>query len=187
MRARDVIESGDWTRMQGQGTFDNVDELFALGLSSVNLGDLARADAAAEHLTTAARSIPDRDRDQREVVTIMATQLTGLLQIARGDPTTGLATLAKAATAESTRPAPIARPYPIKPAEELYAEALLATGNPALAVTHFQRALARTPRRALSLLGLARAATAAKLPAIAARATRDLQNVRHRADANRAH
>jgi tetratricopeptide (TPR) repeat protein len=157
MRARDVIESGEWTRMQGQGTFDNVDELFALGLSSINLGDLARADAAAEHLTAAASSIPDRDSDQREVIAIMAAQLTGLLQIARGDQTTGLATLAKTAEAESRRPPPIARPYPIKPAEELYAEALLAAGKPAQAATHFNRALARTPGRALSLAGLSRA------------------------------
>jgi tetratricopeptide (TPR) repeat protein len=157
MRARDVIESSEWTRMQGQGTFDNVDELFALGLSSINLGDLARADAAAEHLTAAASSIPDRDHDQREVVAIMAAQLTGLLQIARGDQTTGLATLAKTAEAESRRPPPIARPYPIKPAEELYADALLAAGKPALAATHFKRALARTPGRALSVAGLANA------------------------------
>jgi len=157
MRARDVIESGDWTRMQGQGTFDNVDELFALGLSSIKLGDLARAEAAAEHLTNAASTIPDRDRDQREVVAIMAAQLTGLLQIAHGDTASGLATLAKTAEAESHRPPPIARPYPIKPAEELYAEALLAAGKPALAVTHFRRALARTPHRALSVAALAEA------------------------------
>jgi tetratricopeptide (TPR) repeat protein len=167
MRARDVIESGEWTRMQGQGMFDNVDELFALGFSSIKLGDLARAEAAAEHLTTAASSIPDRDHDQREVVAIMAAQLTGLLQIARGETATGLATLAKTAEAESHRPPPIARPYPIKPAEELYAEALLDAGKPALAVTHFKRALARTPQRALSLAGLAQAARAAKQPALA--------------------
>ena len=54
-------------------------------------------------------------------------------------------------------PKPIARPYPIKPAEELYAEALLAEGNAAAAVAQFQAALARTPRRAAALIGLARA------------------------------
>ena len=55
-------------------------------------------------------------------------------------------------------PKPIARPYPIKPAGELYAEMLLATGDAAGAVRAVQAALARTPRRAASLLGLARAA-----------------------------
>ena len=37
MKARLVIESGDWTLMKGQGTFDNIDELFALGMASVPL------------------------------------------------------------------------------------------------------------------------------------------------------
>jgi tetratricopeptide (TPR) repeat protein len=160
MRARDVIESEEWTRMQGQATFDNVDELFALGLSSVKLGDLARAEAAAEHLQHASRELPDRD--QREVVAIMANQLAGLLQIARGDTEAGLQTLARTADDEANRPPPIARPYPIKPAAELYAEALLAAGRPKLAAAQFQRALQRTPRRALALAGLAHATRAAR-------------------------
>ena len=39
MKARLVVESGDWALMKGQGTFDNIDELFALGVASVRLGD----------------------------------------------------------------------------------------------------------------------------------------------------
>ena len=35
MKARLVLESGDWEQMQGQGNFDNIDELFALGIASV--------------------------------------------------------------------------------------------------------------------------------------------------------
>ena len=50
MRARFVIESGRWDVMKGQGSFDNVDELLALGLASVKLGDAARAEAALEQL-----------------------------------------------------------------------------------------------------------------------------------------
>ena len=42
MRARYIIESERWQEMKGQTTFDNIEELFALGLSAVNLGD-ARA------------------------------------------------------------------------------------------------------------------------------------------------
>ena len=44
MRARYIIESERWQEMKGQSTFDNIEELFALGLSAVNLGD-ARARA----------------------------------------------------------------------------------------------------------------------------------------------
>src|SRR5205823_3904213 len=40
MRARLVVEGGDWNTMKGQGSFDNIDELFALGMSGARLGDL---------------------------------------------------------------------------------------------------------------------------------------------------
>jgi hypothetical protein len=155
MRARQVIESGAWTDMKGQGSFENIDELFALGRASVALGDLARAAAAVEHLGTAAKTVPDADA--REIAAIMAAELDGLLKIARQDRPGGLAALQRAAALETKRPRPIARPYPIKPAGELYAEALLDAGDAAAAVAEFQAALARTPRRAASLLGLARA------------------------------
>ena len=56
--------------MKGQASFDNIDELFALGVASVPLNDRARADAALEHLTTASTTLPDRDA--REIAQIMA-------------------------------------------------------------------------------------------------------------------
>ena len=74
MKARLVVESGDWAPMKGQGSFDNIDELFALGAASVRLGDRGRADAALEHLATPRRSIPDRDA--REIAQIMAASST---------------------------------------------------------------------------------------------------------------
>jgi tetratricopeptide (TPR) repeat protein len=159
MRARLIVESDDWAQMKGQGSFDNIDELFALGLSSVKLGDLARADAAVEHLGNATKVVPDRDG--REIAAIMQAQLDGLLRLARHDRTGGLAALARAVQLESARPRPIARPYPIKPAGELYGEALLAEKDPRGAVQQFRTALARTPNRAASLIGLARAAATA--------------------------
>jgi tetratricopeptide (TPR) repeat protein len=179
-RARYVVETGEWARMRGQSSFGNVDELFALGLSSVRLGDLARAEAAREHLETARRTVPDRD--QVGVVEIMSAQVTGLLLLARGQQQAGLAALARSVEMEAHRPPPVARPYPVKPAAELYGEALLAGGDPRAAVAAFERALARTPRRALALLGLARAAREAGKAALAARAARDLLGVWSRAD-----
>ncbi len=66
MKARLVLENGDWKQMKGQPNFDNIDELFALGVASVALGDPARADAALEHLKhgggDAARSRCEGDR-----------------------------------------------------------------------------------------------------------------------------
>jgi hypothetical protein len=49
----------------------------------------------------------------------------------------------------------------------------------------FQKALARTPRRAMSLLGLARAAAKAGKPAEAARAANEFLAVWHLADQSR--
>jgi tetratricopeptide (TPR) repeat protein len=183
MRARLVVESADWAQMKGQGSFDNIDELFALGLASLRLGDPARADAALVHLRTASATVPDRDA--REVAAIMAAELDGEARIAHGDRKGGLSALAEAATLEARRPPPIARPYPIKPAAELYAEALLRAGDTAGAVARFQAALSRTPRRAAALIGLARAAHAAKNDALAVTAAREFLAVWHSADADR--
>jgi tetratricopeptide (TPR) repeat protein len=184
MKARLVVESGDWSLMKGQGSFENIDELYALGAASVRLGDRGRADAALEHLGNAAKSVPDRDA--REIAQIMREELDGLMRESAGNTSGALGAFARAAALEAKRPKPIARPYPVKPAAELYGEALLRAGDAAAAVTQFQASLARTPRRAASLLGLARAAKAAGKPAAAATAAKDFLAAWHLADADRA-
>ena len=183
MKARLVIESGDWSPMKGQGSFDNIDELFALGVASIPLRDPGRADAALEQLLTAARTVPDRDA--REVAQIMAAELEGLIKLGKNDRSGALASLARGAQLEAQRPRPIARPYPIKPAGELYGEILLGTGDAAAAVTQFKAALARTPGRAGSLLGLARAANATGARVEAVKAARDFLAAWHLADKDR--
>jgi tetratricopeptide (TPR) repeat protein len=184
MRARLVVESGRWELMRGQGSFDNVDELFALGLASVKLGDRARAEAALEQLQGARSAAPDAEN--RRLAEIMHREVAGLLQLANGEKAGGLAALQDAARMEAELPKPIARPYPIKPAGELYGEALLASGDPAAAVRAFQAALKRTPRRAASMIGLARAASAAKQTALASRTARELIAMWKLADPGRA-
>jgi predicted Zn-dependent protease len=106
-------------------------------------------------------------------------------RLARGDRAGGLAAAARAAALEAKRPNPIARPYPVKPAAELYGELLLAGGDAAGAVTQFRASLARTPRRAASLLGLARAAAKAGQRAEAMKAAKDFLAAWHAADAGR--
>ena len=183
MKARLVVESGDWAQMKGQGSFDNIDELYALGAASVKLADTDRANAALEHLDTASKTVPDADA--RAVARIMAIELDGLVRRARGDRAGALTAFAAAAAGEGKRPKPIARPYPIKPAGELYGEALLEAGDAAGAVAQFQAALARTPRRAASLLGLARAAKKAGQRDVAVKAAKDFLAAWHLADAGR--
>jgi len=183
MKARLVVESGDWARMKGQGSFDNIDELYALGAASVKLGDGARAEAALEQLDTASKTVDEADA--REIAHIMAAELDGLMRFARGDRAGAFAALAHATAAEARRPRPIARPYPIKPAGELFGETLLAAGDAAGAVKQFHAALARTPGRAASLAGLARAQQKAGRAAAAAKTAKEFLAAWHLADAGR--
>jgi tetratricopeptide (TPR) repeat protein len=183
LKARFVVESGAWSVMKGQGSFDNIDELFALGMASVRLGDAGRAEAAVEQLGTASRTVPDRDA--REVAAIMGAELEGLLRFSRADRAGALSSHARAAALEARRAKPVARPYPIKPAAELYAETLLSAGDAPAASGQFQASLARTPRRAASLLGLARAAKAAGLRDESMKAAKDFLAAWHLADSNR--
>ena len=183
MRARLVVESGSWTEMKGRTSFDNVDELFALGLASVKLGDEARAEAAFDQLQQARSAAPDEDN--RQLAQVMTAEVAGLLQLARGQKAEALRSLQIGAAMEAQRPRPIARPYPIKPAAELYAEALLAAGDARGAVAQFQTALVRTPRREQALIGLARAAQAAGQRDLAVKTAREFIAMWHGADPGR--
>src|SRR5262249_55077536 len=145
LRARLIVESGEWSAMRGQATFDNVDELFALGMSSAKLGDTARAEAAVEHMGQARAAAPDADN--RGLERIRELGRMGRAEVARGQRARALLPLAEAARLEALRRRPVARPYPIKPAGELYAEALAEAGDARAAIDQFQAALARTPNR----------------------------------------
>jgi len=72
----------------------------------------------------------------------------------------------------------------VKPAHELFGEMLLEAGRAGEAQREFARALELAPKRALSLLGLGRAAAAAGDRATAARAYDELRQIWHRADPN---
>jgi len=119
------------------------------------------------------------------VAAIMAAELDGLVKLGRNDRPGALASLARAAQLEAGRPRPVARPYPIKPAGELYGEILLGTGDAAGAAGQFKAALARTPGRAASLLGLARAASVAGPRTEAVKAAKDFLAAWHLADKDR--
>jgi tetratricopeptide (TPR) repeat protein len=159
MRARYVIESERWSEMKGQQSFDNVDELFALGMSAVRLGDARRASAAIDLLRNAAA--PDREPGLREQAAIMAAELEALAAFAEGRHREAFASMDAASALQARMPKPIGRPYPVKGADELYGELLLQAGRAKEAIAWFERALARTANRSRAVLGLARAAAKA--------------------------
>ena len=155
MRARYIIESERWEEMRGQTTFDNIEELFAIGMSAVYLGDAARAEAAIDELRTA--SGPSQAPELREQTEVMLREMEAFDTFARGKHTEAFAMMDQAVALQAKMPKPIGRPFPVKGADELYGELLLQANRAREAVTWFERALARTPNRSRAVLGLARA------------------------------
>ena len=89
-----------------------------------------------------------------------------------------------AASQESQLPMPFGPPMTIKPPREAAGELLLAMGRPADARREFALALARTPRRTASLLGLARAEYTLGNRAESSRLYQELISIWHSADAD---
>jgi tetratricopeptide (TPR) repeat protein len=155
MRARYIIESERWQEMKGQTTFDNIEELFALGLSAVNLGDAKRVGAVIAELTNA--SHPSQPAELREQAEVMLRQMQALDLFAQGQHAPALAMMDRAAALQNRMPKPIGRPMPVKDVNELYGELLLQLNRAKEAIVWFDRALARTPNRSRAVFGLARA------------------------------
>jgi tetratricopeptide (TPR) repeat protein len=155
MRARYIIESERWQEMKGQTTFDNIEELFAVGLSAVNLGDAARVRSAIDEFRKA--SAPTQPAELREQAEVMLRQLEALDLFAQGQHQPAFALMDRAYALQSRMPKPIGRPFPVKAVDELYGELLLQVGRAKEAIVWFDRALSRTPNRSRAVLGLARA------------------------------
>jgi tetratricopeptide (TPR) repeat protein len=155
MRARYIVESERWQEMKGQSTFDNIEELFALGLSAVNLRDASRVKVVIDEFRKAAA--PSQPAELREQAEIMLREMEALDLFAQGRHADAFAMLDRAAALQARMPKPIGRPFPVKGVDELYGELLLQVNRPKEAIRWFDRALTRTPNRSRALFGLARA------------------------------
>ena len=113
---------------------------------------------------------------------IMKKELEALLASDAGDRERGLALAKEAAAAEDAMSFEFGPPSVVKPAHELLGEMLLNAGDAAGARAEFERSLAHAPERALSLLGLARAASKGGDSAATQDAYRRLAAVWRRAD-----
>ena len=165
VKARHTIEREAWQpELVTEET--RATALLASGLGAVHTGDLDLAEQIANVLAEKAEEAASKG-DFRfyysltdKPLKIMNREVAGLLEIARGNSEAGLELLSESVDiAESMRP-PNGAPIPLKPAHELYGEALLAAGRPEDALAMFERSLQRMPNRPLSLRGLARAQVA---------------------------
>ena len=145
----------------------------AEGLRAIRTGNVS----GARKWAAALRAKADAEGDEETSLPIAALELEGLLQFEDGDPDAAVATLRRAVQLEERTPFGYGPPIPPKPAHELLGEMLLATGQTGDAVKAFQASLERTPRRALSLRGLSKAAAAAGDQGTADRANSELRDL----------
>jgi tetratricopeptide (TPR) repeat protein len=135
--------------------------IFAAGLAAARRGDTATADEAVARLRDLSKDGPKGGRvygSDPAATTVMEKEIAGLSLLAKGRKDEGLALLAEAAKTEDAMTPPSGPPELLKPAQELYGEALLEQGKPEEAAAQFHRSLQRMPERTASLLGAARAA-----------------------------
>jgi tetratricopeptide (TPR) repeat protein len=133
-----------------------------------------------------AAALAPADRPDLLAALVMETQLDGLALLAAGRADAGLERLRQAAATEDRMPFDFGPPDVVAPAHELLGEALLDADRFSDAAREFQAALDRAPRRARSLLGLARAYAAAGEAAAARAAYGELLGVWHAADQDHA-
>jgi tetratricopeptide (TPR) repeat protein len=184
MRARYLMETEQWDTPIDKWTADALllgagggpEWAFVTGFRAAKRSDApAIAKALGDMKTLSATGESDA---------IMEMELGALLKYAEGKKDEALSMMREATGREATMAVEFGPPVVIKPSHELYGEMLLDAGKPREAHAAFLRALELTPKRARSLLGLARAAKAMGDSAGAARAYADLDAVWHRADAS---
>ncbi len=135
------------------------------------------------HAAPAATGLPTAGAggDPR-VPQVMAQQLEAALLFVEGRREEALVLARQAAVVEAGLSFEFGPPMPVKPVNEQVGEMLMDLRRPREAMEAFELSLKRTPRRTLSLLGLARAAMAAKDTATAVRAYGELRDIWKRAD-----
>ena len=158
VKARFVLETHTW---QTQPVTDksSTDEMYATGISAVELGDLSLAKEASTALGAKAEEIAARPNHHRAglQLEIMDKQLKAAILAAEGESEASLELLATTAQIAEQLPLPRGAPVPLKPAHEYYGEALLKAGMLNEAIAAFEETLLRMPNRPRALLGLARA------------------------------
>lgn len=126
--------------------------------------------------------LPSAGGGDKRVAAVMAQQLEAVLLFVEGRRDEGIVLARQAAAVEDTLSFEFGPPVPVKPGHELVGDLLMDVRRPGEAMTEYEAALQRTPRRTQSLLGLYRAATAARDAEKAQRAAAELRKIWHRAD-----
>jgi tetratricopeptide (TPR) repeat protein len=192
MRAHYLVSTERWSDpvveweldMEGVSPGPRAMDAFALGLAALGRSDRAAAERWLAELERHAQDAPAADRygANPQVPGILAKELRALLVLVDNRKDEALAMLREATAAEDALPLEYGPPDIVKPTHELLGEVLLGLGEGAEAKREFEQSLHLAPRRALSLLGLARAAMMTGDREAATRAHAELRRIWHKAD-----
>ncbi|MGH8121825.1 MAG: hypothetical protein ACREPT_03550 [Rudaea sp.] len=193
MRGTALIESRDWNGAAAKLDVDAADlgsdaawNDFAIGYAAAERGDIAKAQQAlaALHAVREKNSTSEDDPQLPGYLAIMDDDLRGVVLIRQQHVEDGLAAIRQAARRYDAMAFAFGPPVPLKPPHELLGEQLLKSAKPTQAIVEFEAALKKAPNRTLSLLGLARAHTAAGDKNAATATYRQLLKIWHAADAD---
>lgn len=165
---------------------------FAQGWTALGRGEVAAASRALEELREHLDGGASSENEQHCATSyapttttnaqILQAELTALIALAKGENETALAQLETATALEEGLPFGSGPADPLEPSFELYGEVLLQLDRPGEAREQFEAALARSPRRAHALAGLAEAARRLGDDQLAEATQQALAEVRQQAD-----
>src|SRR5438309_5714081 len=195
MRAEYVVNTEQWDSpslqwnidLTGVRARDAAVDAFVAGLAALKGGDRAAAGRFVADLAaiTGNRAPVAAGQERDQVPAILEKELQALLRQAEGAAGDAVALMRQTTALEDAMPMEFGPPADVKPAHELFGEILLQAGRPQEAQREFALQLGLTPKRALSLRGLGRAAAAAGDATTAARSYAELRTIWHRADPDR--
>ncbi len=163
MRSHYLVETREWdadltpVRDDGLSPAAYSANAFAEGRRALQTGD----DEKAREWLAKLRERVDDAGEPAPSLPVAALELEALLLLDAEKNEEALKKLKQATSLEEQIAFRGGPPLPVKPSHELLGETLLQLGRPQQAVRAFKLSLDRTPRRALSLIGLERAARAA--------------------------
>jgi tetratricopeptide (TPR) repeat protein len=189
MRSRYIVDAGRWNSEAvgwnvdlGGALMPEFNCAFGTGFAAAKLGNVGAAReslASLDQLLTQLPALFERaglpaDDPARHVPEIQRLQIEALIFSAEGHGDQAIASMQQAVLAGKDLPYAFGPPSPEKPSDELLGELLLRANKAPQARDAFAASLRRAPRRAESLLGLARAESATGDKAAAAKSYAEL-------------
>lgn len=160
VQARHIIETEQWEIQELTDDLSG-DQLLALGLSAVKLGNSELAQQVADRMAAML------EEDDSSALKVAHLEVAGMAKLLASHDSSGaaamqmqdegMAMLDEAVALANAGPLPRGAASPLKPAHEVAGEAYMFAGNAEKAASLYEESLLRTPNRPHSLLGAARA------------------------------